>query len=70
MRRRPALSARNPVNSAERAIDATGKEVFPGVIDAHLHCKIQSHHVDDLANTMIAAGERDEVAPVPWRVRP
>lgn len=34
--------------SARQNIDATGKQVFPGVIDVHTHCKAWSHHVDTL----------------------
>jgi len=50
-----ALGAPGTLKAAERTIDAEGRVVFPGVIDAHLHCKIHSHHVDALPITMAAA---------------
>lgn len=50
-----ALGAPGTLGGAARILDAQGKVVFPGVIDAHLHCKIRSHHVDDLPVAMAAA---------------
>lgn len=32
--------------SALETIDARGKQIFPGVIDVHTHCRNFSHHVD------------------------
>ncbi len=50
-----ALAAPGTLDRAGAVIDAAGKIVFPGVIDAHVHCYIRSHHVDDLPTTLVAA---------------
>lgn len=50
-----ALGAPGALHGAARVLDASGKVVLPGVIDAHLHCRIHSHHVDDLPLTLTAA---------------
>ena len=42
-------------SAAGRIIDATGRVVLPGVIDPHVHCRIHSHHVDDLPTVLEAA---------------
>jgi dihydroorotase (multifunctional complex type) len=50
-----ALGVPGTLGHAETVIDASEKVVFPGVIDAHVHCRIRSHHVDDLPTTLAAA---------------
>jgi dihydropyrimidinase len=50
-----ALGVRGALGGASRVLDASGKVVLPGVIDAHVHCRIHSHHVDDLPTTLLAA---------------
>jgi D-hydantoinase len=40
---------------AGRVIDASGKVVLPGVIDPHVHCRVHSHHVDDLPTALESA---------------
>lgn len=50
-----AIGAPGTLGHADAIIDASDKVVFPGVIDAHVHCRIRSHHVDDLPTTLAAA---------------
>ncbi len=50
-----ALGVPGTLDQAEAVIDAAGKIVFPGVIDAHVHCRVRSHHVDDLPTALAAA---------------
>src|SRR5690242_17016222 len=50
-----ALAAPGNLGGAAEAIDASGKVVLPGVIDPHVHCRIHSHHVDDLSAVLEAA---------------
>jgi D-hydantoinase len=50
-----ALGAPGALGSAAKTIDASGKVVLPGVIDPHIHCRIHSHHVDDLPTVLEAA---------------
>jgi D-hydantoinase len=50
-----ALGAPGSLGTAERVIDASGKFVLPGAIDPHVHCRIHSHHVDDLPAALEAA---------------
>ena len=50
-----ALGPPRTLGEAGRVIDAAGKVVFPGVIDPHVHCRIHSHHVDDLPTVLEAA---------------
>ena len=33
--------------SARETIDATGKQVFPGIVDVHTHCRNFSHHIEN-----------------------
>lgn len=42
-------------SAAGRVIDAAGTVVLPGIIDPHVHCRIHSHHVDDLPTVLEAA---------------
>ncbi len=49
------LGAPGTLSGAARILDASGKVVLPGVIDPHVHCRIHSHHVDDLPTTLTAA---------------
>ncbi len=32
--------------AARETIDTEGKQVFPGIVDAHTHCRTYSHHID------------------------
>jgi dihydropyrimidinase len=50
-----ALGAPGGLGNAGTVIDAVGKVVLPGVIDPHVHCRIHSHHVDDLPTVLEAA---------------
>jgi dihydropyrimidinase len=50
-----ALGTPGSLGSARKVIDAAGKVVLPGVIDPHVHCRIHSHHVDDLPTVLEAA---------------
>lgn len=50
-----AIAAPGTLRGASETHDATGKVVFPGVIDAHLHAAIHSHHVDSLSIVLAAA---------------
>lgn len=50
-----ALAAPGTLGRAGRTLDASGRVVLPGAIDVHVHCKIHSHHVDDLPTTLAAA---------------
>jgi dihydropyrimidinase len=50
-----ALGAPGGLGNAGTVIDAAGKFVLPGVIDPHVHCRIHSHHVDDLPTVLAAA---------------
>jgi len=49
------LGAPGSLGGAATVIDASGKFVLPGAIDPHVHCRIQSHHVDDLPTVLEAA---------------
>jgi dihydropyrimidinase len=42
----PGLAAR-----AARTVEATGRVVLPGVIDAHVHCRTWTDHSDELADS-------------------
>lgn len=50
-----AFGAPGSLGSAAKVIDAAGRVVLPGVIDPHVHCRIHSHHVDDLPTVLEAA---------------
>ncbi|HEV2440466.1 MAG TPA: amidohydrolase family protein [bacterium] len=50
-----ALGAPGDLGTAGQVIDAAGKVVLPGVIDPHVHCRIHSHHVDELPTVLEAA---------------
>ncbi len=50
-----ALGMPGSLGNAGTVIDAAGKVVLPGVIDPHVHCRIHSHHVDDLPTVLEAA---------------
>lgn len=50
-----AIGAPGMLQGAAKTHDVTGKVVFPGVIDVHLHAAIHSHHVDSLPTTLTAA---------------
>ncbi|HEV2357403.1 MAG TPA: dihydroorotase family protein [bacterium] len=50
-----ALGVPGSLGDAGTVIDASGKVVLPGVIDPHVHCRIHSHHVDDLPTVLAAA---------------
>lgn len=50
-----ALGVPGTFGDADRVIDAAGGVVLPGVIDPHVHCRIHSHHVDDLPTVLEAA---------------
>lgn len=50
-----ALGAPGSLGRAAKTIDASGKVVLPGAIDPHVHCRIHSHHVDDLPTVLEAA---------------
>lgn len=49
------LGAPGTLNGGARTLDAAGKVVFPGLVDAHVHTGIHSHHVETLPVTMTAA---------------
>ncbi|HLW46154.1 MAG TPA: amidohydrolase family protein [bacterium] len=49
------VAAPGTLGAAGNTIDASGKVVLPGVIDPHVHCRIHSHHVDDLPTVLEAA---------------
>jgi D-hydantoinase len=50
-----ALGAPGALGEARETLDASGTVVLPGVIDVHLHCRIHSHHVDDLPTVTASA---------------
>lgn len=50
-----ALGAPGALGNAATTIDASGKVVLPGAIDPHVHCRVHSHHVDDLPTVLEAA---------------
>jgi D-hydantoinase len=49
------LGAPGSLGQAETILDASGMVVLPGVIDPHVHCRIHSHHVDDLPTVLETA---------------
>jgi dihydropyrimidinase len=50
-----ALGTVSPAEVSGRVIDASGRYVLPGVIDAHVHCQTWTDHADTIADSLRSA---------------
>ena len=60
------LYAGNDVPQANETIDATGKWVFPGMVDAHVHCYSDPEETFDHATPAAAAGGVTTIVEMPY----
>jgi allantoinase len=60
------LYAGDDVPEATETIDATGKWIFPGMVDAHVHCYSDPEETFDHATPAAAAGGVTTILEMPY----